>query len=673
MSRSRKWWTIATASMLLTSLIVLGLLPRAPTGITRPSAPSVPENRFLPAASQDPGWPFVRGPHYDATSAEIHLADSWPLVGPPVLWSRALGQGYSGFVTSGSGIYTQTQTLGGQYLVCLDSETGRSLWEHRYAFPYELAGIYPGPRATPALGGGRVVFSAPSGLVVSLDALSGDQQWAVNVKEEYDGKGTDFGYASSPSIVGELVLLPVGGVGASMVALDARTGQLVWKAGDAPCSYTPAFPITVSGHRQVLGYMQNALNCFDLETGRELWSLPLSNGYDEHSAWPVYSEPYLLISGPFRDGSQLLELTSGPTADVRVVRQSPKLSNDVFSSVLADGHVYGFDLRDVQAKAHRPSRGTFRCIELVSGNELWSTQATGHAGVLVADGKLILFNDRGELILATATPQRYHELARAQIFEGEICWTAPSLHRGRLYLRNQSQAACVFLGEPELLETSSQSSAITVDQIPKSRYFDLAASILRVEPEYAFDIPSRRWLTSWFLWSLCGVLVPAGLLASATRWVPPVRMRPVGRWWLFWVLAFVFAAAGTTLLSELTSDFVFTWPACLFVAFQATVYQSSWRRKSASGRSGRWQSYATAAGFLTVCLAYFLICRRLSLVFEWTFLTGFPAALPVLVAATRWKFSKLGGVAWTVTCTALGYSAFYWSSLLLLAWRYGEG
>ena len=51
------------------------------------------------------GWPFIRGPSYDGSSAEVELADSWPEAGPPVLWTLPLGQGYSAFVAPLLGHY----------------------------------------------------------------------------------------------------------------------------------------------------------------------------------------------------------------------------------------------------------------------------------------------------------------------------------------------------------------------------------------------------------------------------------------------------------------------------------------------------------------------------------------------------------------------------------------
>jgi hypothetical protein len=87
-------------------------------------------------ASADPGWPHVRGPQYTAHSAETDLADSWPEEGPPVLWTREIGRGYSGLIAVGSRLFTQTQSLTEQTVLALDADTGRTIWEHRYGWPY---------------------------------------------------------------------------------------------------------------------------------------------------------------------------------------------------------------------------------------------------------------------------------------------------------------------------------------------------------------------------------------------------------------------------------------------------------------------------------------------------------------------------------------------------------
>jgi len=623
---------------------------------------------FLPPGTKDVGWTFLRGPRYDGKSTEINLADDWPEEGPPVLWNRNLGQGYSGFVSQNKHVYTQFQTVSGQYVVCLDSETGETVWEHRYDWPYEPLGVYPGPRSTPTIHRNRVYFSGTSGLVGCLSAANGKLIWSVNPKEKFDGKGTGFGYSCSPTVVENKIILPVGGKGASIVALNIEDGSIVWKSGDDPSSYTPAFPIEFNGHQQVIGYLENSLVCHDLQTGELLWRERFSQGYDEHAAWPIYDEPNLWISGPFRSGSKLLKLTGSKDQPLETIWESRLLSNDVCSSVLHKGALYGFDLKDVQAKVHRPSRGTFRCLDFLTGEQLWETDKIGQASVLVADGKLILFNDSGELILARATPKNYEELARTPVLGGEICWTPPTLHRGKLFLRNHSQAVCIYLGKPELLQVPDLAQLTTTTELEQPKYRDLTM-LLGVEPEYAFDVPSRDWFINWYQLSLLLVLAPAFVLATAFSLFVKKSSRLQFQQWSFWLMAFVLGMLGTTVLSHWQNEFVFTWPVCLFVAFQATISRVK-SRSADENQKSQWFSRGIALIFLLICLGYYLLCYRLSLVFEWSFLTGFPAALPFSLASLR--LSKKTKYPWLMELlfTILAFSAFYWSAVGVLSWKY---
>ena len=93
-----------------------------------------------------PNWQFYRGAAFDGNSSETGLADSWPSEGPPVLWVRDLGQGYSSFVGRGDRVFTCYQKVTRQFVVCLDASTGKTLWEHSYDWSYQTAGLYPGPK-----------------------------------------------------------------------------------------------------------------------------------------------------------------------------------------------------------------------------------------------------------------------------------------------------------------------------------------------------------------------------------------------------------------------------------------------------------------------------------------------------------------------------------------------
>lgn len=638
---------------------------------------------FLAEGQPDRGWPNLRGPDNDGRSPETNLADAWKPAGPPVLWTCELGQGFSGFVAWQDRVATQYQTLAGQYVACLAADSGQTIWRYRYDWPYEAAGIYPGPRATPTYADGRLFFAAPDGRIGCLDAGDGELIWSVDLQNQHGGKGTEFGYACSPTVIEGKVVLPVGGPGASLVALSVADGSLVWKAGDDAASYTPAIPIALGGRRLVLGYLQNALVCHDLRTGEQVWRRQLSAGYDEHSAWPIYQEPYLWLTGPFQAGSELLELSADPAQPARLVWKSKLMSNDVASSVLFAGAIYGFDLREAQTKAHRPSRGQFLCIDFLTGKEHWAVgdprvrrsledspaapgTHVGHATLIVADNKLVLLNDTGELILARASSERYEELGRVTVLGGEIGWTPPTLYRGRLFARNHSRAVCVYLGLPELLEPRAQATAVAAADIPQSPYVDWAALILGIEPEYAFDIPSRRWLAEWFLISLLGLMGTSAAIALTIRILAGPRFSLAGARWTFWALSFVFGALGTSVLSPWRGDFVFTWPVSLFVAFQVAVYGVRFRNPQAISRAVRWRSRLAGLFFVLTCLAYFLICRRLSLVFEWAFLVGFGPAAPFVLAGAALFRQRAWRAAWECLLATIAFAAFYGSVAVVL-------
>ena len=107
-------------------------------------------------------WNFFRGEKFDGTSQSLKVADSWDDKGPPIFWIIDLGGGYSGFVGAGERVYTQYQTLTGQFVVCLNAMMGEKVWEHRYDWPYKPASLYPGPRSTPTISGKRIFYTTPS-------------------------------------------------------------------------------------------------------------------------------------------------------------------------------------------------------------------------------------------------------------------------------------------------------------------------------------------------------------------------------------------------------------------------------------------------------------------------------------------------------------------------------
>lgn len=620
-----------------------------------------------PASVGRADWPHLRGPNYDGISTETGLADTWPEEGPPRLWSRELGEGYSGFIVAEGKVYTQRQTLGGQFLLCLDPASGQTIWESRYDWAWQPKGAYPGPYASPTWYRGKVYYVSPTGLVGCMDAKTGAAVWSLNVREKFQGKGFGFGYAPTPLVEDERVILPVGGPSASLVALHAEDGRVLWATGSDPASYCPALPITFQGRRCVAAYLQNSLVVVELATGKLLHRQSFSTGYDEHSAWPLYQEPHLLLTGPFRVPAVRYQLQPGPDDSLlcRPLWSVKELSNDVASSVLYQDHVYGFDLKQLQSSKHRASRGAFKCLEWSTGKVRWSTDQVGHASVLVADGKLLLATDTGGLILARADPEEYRELGRVQLFEDETCWTQPTLWQGRLLIRSPSQMVCLYVGRPENLPEGTT----TVSGASASSWrLDSTWSLSR-ERDYPNDAPSWEEMLLWFGASVVlifgGAALMTGLLSLlGRRWFH----RPFWLWVVFLLLVFLLGLLGPNFFSELLDRCLFTWPVSLYAAFHLTLLACGWAEQHPDRRRARWLARLVVVGLLLVCYGYFELCKTIGMFVAWYFLFGLLPAFPVTWLAVRAAVKQQRS--WIIAAwMLLAFAVFFWSCQGLYLWK----
>ncbi len=619
-------------------------------------------------------WPGLRGPGQDGIAIGETLAETWPVSGPPILWSRDLGQGYSSFAVVGDLAYTQYQNALGQYVICLERDTGQTVWETRVGAPYELVGIYPGPRSTPAVFKGAVYYTTPDGEVGSLDAGTGTRRWSKPLQEGLKGSGTEFGYAASPIIADQRLYLPVGGPRASVVALAIPSGEVAWQSGSEPASYCSSYPVTLKGQPLLVSYLQNHLVIQDRTTGRQLWQTELSVGYDEHSCMPVYREPILVVSAPFQAGSTAYQLEWKPTdpaqpssavpeLSVKQLWHQPKFSHDVDSATVVGETIYGFDVRDPQSKAHRPSRGEFRAVNITDGKILWSTKALGQSNIVAVGNDLLLLNDAGELIRIRADATQSIERGRVKLFEDEVCWTPPALSSGVLLVRSHSRAIAVRVGPAPTLT----GPALPLAARPRRWFpslFGLSALLLQGEREHPFMRPERDELLRWFTACLAVAVFPLLLFVFTGKRVDTVPDCPTRQ--LHWTLLAtamlgIFATPALNWLDP--TRFSFTWPVTLYAVFQSAILASVEASRTPENRATLRQSYLTGAGWLVTCIAFFLLLRQASLPHEWGFLIGFIPAAPLAIWAA-WLATSGAVRIGVAVMILLGYSAGFWGSIL---------
>ncbi len=604
------------------------------------------------ASAETKSWPHIRGVDYTAhtTWSDLHLP--WPKDGPIMMWRRALGQGYSGLIAVDGRIYTQMQTRQGQFLVCISLRTGVGIWRRRYAWPWEPDEKWPGPYASPTYADGRVFFAGGYGLVGCADAISGRLLWQVHLTRDLNADIPGFGYACTPLVQSGVVYVQTSDTNQSVVALNAQDGSVVWRAKGDEASYVPCTMITVSGRPQLVSALQNSTVAHNPKTGQEIWRWPWSAGYDPQTSWPLYEEPYLLRSGAFRVGARALRL-SGETTGVQTqhVWQTKTMSMDIFSGVVSDSFVYGFDVKDMQSRDYGGTHGTFRCIELATGSERWATDKTGHAGVLVCGDKLILMNDGGVLIVAELTPEKYRELARTPILPGSVCWTTPALYDGYLLVRGGKEIACVYLGNPSSFPEG------LVQGVKSARLRGTAASWLDEFHDETFLAPGWRDLARWFAFCVA-VFIAAGFSACLSDSGPERREL------LFWGVGVVLGAICMPLLTTSVGKLVFTWPVVLYLLFQWVVTTAVRARRASAGRPAL-RVRATLLVFVLICLWYYSLCRRMFLPAGQGFLIGFLPAVPTAWWAAKLTVTASDARAYGVTITS--FSIYFWFSAITYA------
>ncbi len=408
---------------ILTTLLLLGVLG---AGLT-------------PARGADPSvgtdWPRFRGPQQNGVSLEKGLLRSWPESGPKVLWKKPIGNGFSTVTAVGDALYTLAVEGESEMAYRLREANGEVVWR------VPLGPIFPetfgnGPRSTPTVDGDVVYVLSATGRLHALKIKDGSRLWELDLVKELGSTTPNRGFASSPLVDGDLLILQAGGKeGKAVVGLDKKTGKLRWSALDGRPGYVTPLAVTIDGVRQYVFVRTIEGDIFSLlPDGTVHWRYPWKGGA---IASPLFVPPNRIFASASEDvGSVLLEIgKSEGKATVKEIWNNRVMKNHFSSSVLYEGHIYGFD------------NASLKCIVVGTGEQKWVQRGYGKGSLIVADGLLYVLSDQGQLILAEATPAGFQEKGKIKVLEGKT-WVAPVLSHGRIYLRDEDEMIVLDVRTP---------------------------------------------------------------------------------------------------------------------------------------------------------------------------------------------------------------------------------
>ena len=387
-------------------------------------------------------WPQWRGPERNGVSKETGLLKQWPTGGPKLLWQvNDLGDGYSTPVVVGTRLYMMSNRgMDNEYVQAISTADGKVVWTTRVGNVGnpEQNPNYPKARSTPTIDGNVLYALGSDGDLACLETKTGKIRWMKNLRKEFGGQPGEWAYAESPLVDGDAVVITPGGATATLVALNKKTGALIWKSavpGGDPAGYASAIIVQAAGRKQYVQLLSKGLVGVDAKTGQFLWRYKdVAKGPAQYFT-PVAFGDYV-YGGALGVGGGTVRLKpngDGVTAEqVYFVRGLP---NGPGGAVLVGNYLYGTEVAQKLV-----------AVEFATGKIAWQQENFGWGSVAAADGMLYVHLVSGPFVLIEATPAGFSEKGRFTPpappqhaknggFE-EMAFAYPVIANGRLYIRD---------------------------------------------------------------------------------------------------------------------------------------------------------------------------------------------------------------------------------------------
>jgi outer membrane protein assembly factor BamB len=384
-------------------------------------------------------WPQWRGPNRDGKSPEKGLLKEWPADGPKLSWTaQGLGNGYAGVAVVGDRIFTMGDKEGASYLVAVSTDGGKPIWATKIGNAGAPGwGGFSGPRATPTVSGGLVFTVDQWGELVCVNATDGKEQWRKNYTKDFGATRPEWGFSESPLVDGDQVVVTPGGTQGAMVALERKTGKVLWQSKDFTdaAHYSSIVTADIDGVHQYIQLTDQNLVGIAPKDGSVLWKASRP-GKTAVIPTPVVDGNFVYVTSGYAVGCNLFKVSS---ADGKFAAEqvyvSKAMQNHHGGVIKVGDNIYGYS----------DGKG-FTCQNFKTGDVVWAEkQKIKKGAVSFADGMFYCREEEsGNVILVEATPSAYTEKGRFKqpSRAKESAWAHPSIADGKLYIRDEDKLFC---------------------------------------------------------------------------------------------------------------------------------------------------------------------------------------------------------------------------------------
>jgi outer membrane protein assembly factor BamB len=370
-----------------------------------------------------------RGPWSNGISPHRNIPTQWDgPSGRQILWKTEIPlHGYNSPVIWGDRLFFSGADDSRRMVYCYDRHTGDKIWEK------QVTGI-PGSPATPprttddtglaapslTVDGQRVMALFGTGDIIAFDH-EGNRLWARNLGVP----SNHYGHSSSLVTWNKKVFVQYDTQrGSRVLALNVQNGETVWETPrTSGVSWASPVLANVDGRYMLILLGNPDLSAYDIETGRQLWSVNCMSG--EVGPSPAYGGGLVYAANEY----------------ARMVGVNPKTGEQVWqdnyylpevaSLLYHDGLVYVATTFAVLA-----------AFEAATGEFLWEfdTDDGFYSSPVIADNKLFIFDTGGKAYIFR--PGREPDLIATSEL-GERVFATPVFAEGRMYIRGNKHLYCI--------------------------------------------------------------------------------------------------------------------------------------------------------------------------------------------------------------------------------------